>query len=112
VARRKLERAVDGFDVKRSHCHLVEGGRNEAIPLAARRERSAIVAMGSCHARASSGFSSATPRSSSWMRSPADILVVKPPILLSACHARDVGVQILSMQFFRVTATVSRGARG
>ena len=31
-ARRKLERAVDGFDVKRSHCHLVQGRPNEVDP--------------------------------------------------------------------------------
>src|SRR6188508_1737088 len=45
-ARRKMERAVDGFDVKRSHCHLVQGRPNEVIPGTAKRERSAIVAMG------------------------------------------------------------------
>src|SRR3954469_11792423 len=45
-AQRQLARAVDGFDVKPSHCHLVEGRANDAIPRTAKRERSAIVAMG------------------------------------------------------------------
>ena len=30
---------MDGFDVKRSHCHLVEGRPNDAIPRAVKRER-------------------------------------------------------------------------
>jgi universal stress protein E len=43
-ARRQLQRAVDGFDVKPSHCHLVEGRASDAIPRTAKRERSTIVA--------------------------------------------------------------------
>ena len=45
-ARRELERLVDGFEVKPSHCHLVQGRPHEAIPATAKREQGAIVAMG------------------------------------------------------------------
>src|SRR4051812_33841982 len=46
VARRQLARAVDGFDVQRSHCHLVKGRPVEVIPRTVKRERCSILAMG------------------------------------------------------------------
>ena len=41
AARSQLAKAVDGFDVKPSHCHLEEGRANEVIPRTARRETEA-----------------------------------------------------------------------
>jgi len=65
-ARRLLARAVDGFEVKPGHRHLVEGRPNDAIPRAARRERSAIVAMGVVSRSGLKRFSSAIRPNSSW----------------------------------------------
>ena len=97
AARRKLERAVDGFDVKRSHCHLVEGRANEAIPLAARRERSAIVAMGIVSRSGLKRFFIGNTAEFVMDAVTADILVVKPADFASRVPRTGRGVQILSM---------------
>jgi len=96
-AQRKLERAVDGFDVKRSHCHLVEGRPNEAIPSAAKRERSAIVAMGVVSRSGLKRFFIGNTAEFVMDAVTADILVVKPADFDSRIPRTGRGVQILSM---------------
>jgi universal stress protein E len=96
-ARRKLERAVDGFDVKRSHCHLVEGRPNEAIPRAAKRERSAIVAMGVVSRSGLKRFFIGNTAEFVMDAVTADILVVKPADFDPRVPRAGRGVQILSM---------------
>jgi len=96
-ARRKLERVVDGFDVKRSHCHLVEGRPNEAIPSAAKRERSAIVAMGVVSRSGLKRFFIGNTAEFVMDAVTADILVVKPADFDSHIPRMGRGVQILSM---------------
>jgi universal stress protein E len=97
AARRKLERAVDGFDVKRSHCHLVEGRPSEAIPAAARRERCAIVAMGVVSRSGLKRFFIGNTAEFVMDAVTADILVVKPPDFDPRVPRTGRGVQILSM---------------
>jgi universal stress protein E len=97
AARKKLERAVDGFDVKRSHCHLVEGRPNEAIPAAAKRERSAIVAMGIVSRSGLKRFFIGNTAEFVMDAITADILVVKPADFASRVPRTVRGVQILSM---------------
>jgi universal stress protein E len=97
VARRKLERAVDGFDVKRSHCHLVDGRPSEAIPNAARRERSAIVAMGVVSRSGLKRFFIGNTAEFVMDAVNADILVVKAADFSSRVPRTGRGVQILSM---------------
>lgn len=96
-ARRKLERAVDGFDVKRSHIHLVNGRPNEVIPRAAKRERSAIVAMGAVSRSGLKRFFIGNTAEFVMDAIAADILVVKPPDFASRVPRIGRGVQILSM---------------
>ncbi len=96
-AQRKLERVVDGFDVKRSHCHLVEGRPNEAIPAAAKRERSAIVAMGVVSRSGLKRFFIGNTAEFVMDAVTADILVVKPADFDSRIPRTGRGVQILSM---------------
>ncbi|HEU5137916.1 MAG TPA: universal stress protein [Steroidobacteraceae bacterium] len=96
-AQRKLERAVDGFDVKRSHCHLVEGRPNDAIPAAAKRERSAIVAMGVVSRSGLKRFFIGNTAEFVMDAITADILVVKPADFDSRIPRTGRGVQILSM---------------
>ncbi|HEY6125779.1 MAG TPA: universal stress protein [Steroidobacteraceae bacterium] len=96
-ARRKLERVVDGFDVKRSHCHLVEGRPNEAIPVAARKERSAIVAMGVVSRSGLKRFFIGNTAEFVMDAVTSDILVVKPADFDSRVPRTSRGVQILSM---------------
>jgi len=96
-ARRKLERVVDGFDVKRSHCHLVPGRPNDAIPRAAKRERSAIVAMGVVSRSGLKRFFIGNTAEFVMDAVAADILVVKPPDFDSRVPRAGRGVQILSM---------------
>ena len=97
LAQRKLERVVDGFDVKRSHCHLVEGRPNEAIPAAAKRERSAIVAMGVVSRSGLKRFFIGNTAEFVMDAVTADILVVKPADFDSRIPRTGRGVQILSM---------------
>ena len=96
-ARRKLERQVDGFDVKRSHCHLVHGRPNEAIPRTAKRERSAIVAMGVVSRSGLKRFFIGNTAEFVMDAVTSDILVVKPPDFQSRVPRTGRGVQILSM---------------
>ena len=96
-ARRKLERAVDGFDVKRSHCHLVSGRPNDVIPRASKRERSAIVAMGVVSRSGLKRFFIGNTAEFVMDAVAADILVVKPPDFDSRVPRAGRGVQILSM---------------
>jgi universal stress protein E len=97
VAQRKLERLVDGFDVKRSHCHLVQGRPNEAIPATAKRERSAIVAMGVVSRSGLKRFFIGNTAEFVMDAVTADILVVKPADFESRVPRAGRGVQILSV---------------
>jgi universal stress protein E len=97
AAQRKLERLVDGFDVKRSHCHLVQGRPNEAIPATARRERSAIVAMGVVSRSGLKRFFIGNTAEFVMDAVTADILVVKPADFDSRIPRAGRGVQILSV---------------
>ncbi|HET9862351.1 MAG TPA: universal stress protein, partial [Steroidobacteraceae bacterium] len=97
VARRNLARAVDGFDVKRSHCHLVEGRASEVIPRTARRERCAIVAMGVVSRSGLKRFFIGNTAEFVMDAVTADILVVKPADFESRVPRTGRGVQILSM---------------
>ncbi len=97
AARRELDRAVDGFDVKRSHRHLVEGRPNEAIPRAAKRERSAIVAMGVVSRSGLKRFFIGNTAEFVMDAVTADILVVKAADFDSRVPRAGRGVQILSL---------------
>ena len=97
AARRKLERQVDGFDVKRSHCHLVQGRPNDAIPRTAKRERSAIVAMGVVSRSGLKRFFIGNTAEFVMDAVTADILVVKPADFQSRVPRTGRGVQILSL---------------
>ena len=97
TARRQLARAVDGFDVKRSHCHLVEGRPNKVIPRMARRERCSIVAMGVVSRSGLKRFFIGNTAEFVMDAVTADILVVKPPDFESRVPRAGRGVQILSM---------------
>lgn len=97
AARRNLARAVDGFDVKRSHCHLVEGRPNEVIPRTARRERCSILAMGVVSRSGLKRFFIGNTAEFVMDAVTADILVVKPPEFDSRVPRAGRGVQILSM---------------
>ena len=96
-ARRQLERSVDGFEVKPSHCHLVEGRANEAIPRTARRERSAIVAMGVVSRSGIRRFFIGNTAEFVMDAVTADILVVKSADFASRVPRAGRGVQILSL---------------
>jgi universal stress protein E len=97
AARSKLERVVDGFDVKRSHCHLVAGRPNEAIPRVAKSQRSAIVAMGVVSRSGLKRFFIGNTAEFVMDAIVGDILVVKPPDFDSRIPRSGRGVQILSM---------------
>jgi universal stress protein E len=97
VARRKLERAVDGFDVKRSHCHLVEGRPNDAIPRAVKGERFGIVAMGVVSRSGLKRFFIGNTAEFVMDAITSDILVVKPADFNSRVPRIGRGVQILSL---------------
>jgi universal stress protein E len=97
IARRKLADAVDGFDVKRSHCHLVEGRANDVIPRTAKRERCSIVAMGVVSRSGLRRFFIGNTAEFVMDAVTSDILVVKPPDFESRIPRAGRGVQILSM---------------
>ena len=97
VARDQLAKAVDGFDVKRSHCHLVEGRPNDVIPRTARRERCSIVAMGVVSRSGLKRFFIGNTAEFVMDAVTADILVVKPPDFASRVPRTGRGVQILSL---------------
>jgi len=97
IARRNLARAVDGFDVKRSHCHLVQGRPNDVIPRSARRERASIVAMGVVSRSGLKRFFIGNTAEFVMDALTADLLVVKPPDFNSRVPRAGRGVQIISM---------------
>jgi len=97
AARNNLARAVDGFDVKRSHCYLVAGRPNEVIPRTARRERCSIVAMGVVSRSGLKRFFIGNTAEFVMDAVTADILVVKPPDFESRVPRAGRGVQILSL---------------
>jgi universal stress protein E len=97
AARRSLARAVDGFDVKRSHCHLVEGRANDVIPRAVRSERCSIVAMGVVSRSGLKRFFIGNTAEFVMDAVSADILVVKPVDFASRVPRTGRGVQILSL---------------
>jgi universal stress protein E len=97
LARRNLARVVDGFDVKRSHSHLVEGRANEVIPRIAKRERCSIVAMGVVSRSGLKRFFIGNTAEFVMDAVTADILVVKPPDFDSRVPRAGRGVQIISV---------------
>jgi universal stress protein E len=97
VARGNLARAVDGFDVKRSHCHLFEGRPNEVIPRTAKRERCSIVAMGVVSRSGLKRFFIGNTAEFVMDAVTADLLVVKSPDFESRVPRAGRGVQIVSM---------------
>jgi universal stress protein E len=97
AARRQLARAVDGFDVKPSHCHLVEGRANDAIPRTAKRERSAIVAMGVVSRSGLKRFFIGNTAEFVMDAVTADVLVIKSADFPSRVPRAGRGVQILSL---------------
>ncbi len=97
IAGRNLAKAVDGFDVKRSHCHLVEGRASEVIPRTAKRERCAIVAMGVVSRSGLKRFFIGNTAEFVMDAVAADILVVKPAEFESRVPRTGRGVQIISM---------------
>jgi universal stress protein E len=97
AARRSLARAVDGFEVKHSHCHLVEGRPSEVIPRTVRRERCSIVAMGIVSRSGLKRFFIGNTAEFVMDAVTADILVVKPADFASRVPRAGRGVQVLSM---------------
>jgi universal stress protein E len=97
AAQRELARAVDGFEVKPSHRHLVEGRPSDAIPRAAKRERSAIVAMGVVSRSGLKRFFIGNTAESVMDAVTADLLVVKSADFTSRVPRSGRGVQVLSL---------------
>jgi universal stress protein E len=93
----KLERLVDGFDVKPSHCHLETGRPNESIPGTVRRERCAILAMGVVSRSGLKRFFIGNTAEAVMDAVNSDILVVKPADFESRVPRSGRGVQILSV---------------
>jgi universal stress protein E len=96
-ARDQLARAVDGFDVRRSHCHLVKGRPSEVIPRTAKRERCSIVAMGVVSRSALKRFFIGDTAEFVMDAVTADILVVKPADFAGRVSRTVRGVQIITM---------------
>ncbi len=96
-ARRDLDRLVDGFDVKRSHCHLVTGRPDEVIPKIAKRDRSAIVALGAVSRSGLKRFFIGNTAEFVMDMLETDLLVVKPAEFSSRVSPTGRGVQVLSM---------------
>jgi universal stress protein E len=97
AARAGLDRAVDGFEVRPGHRHLVEGRPTDAIPRIAKRERSAIVAMGVLSRSGLKRFFIGNTAEFVMDAVAADILVVKPAGFDSRVPRTGRGVQILSL---------------
>jgi universal stress protein E len=97
AAQDKLAQAVDGFDVKRSHCHLVDGRPTEVIPRTAKRERCSIVAMGVVSRSGLKRFFIGNTAEFVMDAVTADILVVKPPDFDPKVPRTGRGVQIISV---------------
>ena len=96
-ARRRLEKVVDGFDIKRSHCHLLEGRPNDVIPRIAKRERGAIVAMGVVSRSGFKRFFIGNTAEFVMDAVTSDLLVVKPADFDSHIPRTGRGVQVLSL---------------
>jgi universal stress protein E len=97
LAQRQLARAVDGFEVKRSHCHLVEGRPTEVIPRTAKREHCSIVAMGVVSRSGLKRFFIGNTAEFVMDAITADILVVKPADFDPRVPRAGRGVQIISV---------------
>jgi universal stress protein E len=97
AARRNLDRLVDGFDVKRSHCHLVTGRPDEVIPRIAKRERSSIVALGAVSRSGLKRFFIGNTAEFVLDALNTDLLVVKPAEFSSRISRTGRGAQVLSM---------------
>ena len=97
AARRGLDRIVDGFDVKRSHCHLVTGRPDEVIPRIAKRERSAIVALGAVSRSGLKRFFIGNTAEFVMDAVNTDLLVVKSADFSSRVSRAGRGVQVLTM---------------
>lgn len=97
AARRHLDQLVDGFDVKRSHCHLVTGRPDEVIPRVAKRERSAIVALGAVSRSGLKRFFIGNTAEFVMDAVNADLLVVKPAEFPSGVSRTGRGAQVVSM---------------
>jgi universal stress protein E len=97
AAKGVFARAVDGFEVKPSHRHLVEGRPIDAIPRAAKRERSAIVAMGVVSRSGLKRFFIGNTAESVMDAVTADLLVVKSADFTSRVPRSGRGVQVLSL---------------
>ena len=97
AARSQLAKAVDGFDVKPSHCHLEEGRANEVIPRTARRERCSIVAMGVVSRSGLKRFFIGNTAEFVMDAVTTDVLVVKPADFVSQVPRAGRGVQILTV---------------
>ena len=95
-ARRIVGKAVDGFEIKRSHCHVIEGRPNEVIPRVAKRGRAAIVAMGIVSRSGLKRLVLGNTAETVMDAIAADILVVKPADFESRIPRAGRGVQILS----------------
>jgi universal stress protein E len=96
AAARRLARLVDGFDVQRSHCHLVQGRPADAIPQTVRRERSSILAMGVVSRSGLKRFFIGNTAEFVMDAVASDVLVVKPADFQSRVPRTGRGVQILS----------------
>lgn len=97
AARRELARTVDGFAVRPGHRHLVAGRATDAIPRTAKRERSAIVAMGVVSRSGLKRFFVGSTAESVMDAVTADILVVKGADFPSRVPRAGRGVQIVSV---------------
>lgn len=97
AAERQLARTVDGFEVKPSHRHLVEGRPIDAIPRTAKRERSAIVAMGVVSRSGLKRFFIGNTAESVMDAVTADLLVVKSADFSVKVPRSGRGVQVLSL---------------
>ncbi|HTU66544.1 MAG TPA: universal stress protein [Steroidobacteraceae bacterium] len=97
LAKKQLARAVDGFEVKPSHRHVVEGRPNEAIPRTAKRERSAIVAMGVVSRSGLKRFFIGNTAEFVMDAVTADILVVKGADFPSRVPRAGRGVQVVAL---------------
>ncbi|HLA72199.1 MAG TPA: universal stress protein [Steroidobacteraceae bacterium] len=96
-ARRRLEKVVDGFDIKRSHCHLLEGRPNDVIPRIAKLERGAIVAMGVVSRSGLKRFFIGNTAEFVMDAVTSDLLVVKPANFESRIPRTGRGVQVLTL---------------
>jgi universal stress protein E len=96
-AQRQLARSVVGSVVKSCHWDMCEGRGSYAIPRTAKRERSAIIAMGVVSRSGLKRFFIGNTAESVMDAVTADILVVKSADFASRVPRAGRGVQILSL---------------